>query len=436
MKSRRLQIEEALDVVIHNKRALDFQWLATQLAKDKWPDLEATEWYRDGGEDAASHFCGPDGLKLSLACSITGTLSKVRDDARRIRERGQKIDFLIFATPVAITQVEIDDWRAKIKKEFGHDLHVVPRSEITTLLEQPPAPELPNAAPYITRYLEFIHRVEPDWAMAWLASQLMQGQLWWNPFTDYLGKMPEALLRKVVATALDADLDVNTFWTRANSLGRSGSPVAAKVMLDEYLAFKAKGEKRLAGFDREDALKNGLHEFPLSILVNLVIDEADRIDEFQRLHNLIRLIMPNAPLDSVLRFQLTQEHKNSLRSLAFRLNEIKPKQFTDPWFRAYLAVLIGAVGKPEDAKLLEAWLQDERERRKRERLEWQTNFQEWQAGGHKGKHPGPRNIMVYWNWYPPLFATVSHRRLEALAGQGGSHRYGFGFTSPPPVSWR
>src|ERR1043166_2229415 len=92
---------------------------------------------------------------------------------------------------------------------------------------------LPNAAPILTRYLEAVHSVSPDWAMNWLQDQLVQGRLWWEPFTDYLAKMPEPTLQKLATAALDANLDANTISSRARVLGRSGSSVAAKAILDQ-----------------------------------------------------------------------------------------------------------------------------------------------------------------------------------------------------------
>lgn len=263
-------------------------------------------------------------------------------------------------------------------------------------------PELPNAAPVLARYLEAIHRVAPDWAMDWLGYQLVQGQFWWEPFTDYLAKMPEPILRRVATAGLDAGLGVNTTWRHADLLGRSGSHIAAKAMLDECLAWKAQGETRQIAADsnRGDALKSGLHEVPLPVFVDVVIREAGSIDDFRRLRDLVGLIMPTSALDSALRLQLTQGQKDSLRSLAFRLEEMKPAELSDVrWFRAHQAVLVGTVGKPEDAQILETWIQDEIRYRAEEDAEWKAKYQAWEAGGRKAGRPGGRGIIVHWNWY-------------------------------------
>jgi energy-coupling factor transporter ATP-binding protein EcfA2 len=137
MTDVRLQITEALKSLIHRQRGRDFQWLAVHLAKTKWPELEATHEQADGGEDATSFFVGADGKRRTLACSLTGTLRKVREDAERQKQRGVDLDVLVFATPVPVTNLEVTAWRDSVQKEFGHDLHVIHGSELVTMLEQP-----------------------------------------------------------------------------------------------------------------------------------------------------------------------------------------------------------------------------------------------------------------------------------------------------------
>ncbi len=137
VKSHRLEIEAALKMLIHAQRAREFQWLAVQVGKTKWPELEATSEQADGAEDATAFFIAADGQRRRLAASLSGTLKKIRQDATRLRERNVKIDVLIFVTPVPITHLEISDWRQKIQTEFGHDLHVISEAELVTVLEQP-----------------------------------------------------------------------------------------------------------------------------------------------------------------------------------------------------------------------------------------------------------------------------------------------------------
>ena len=48
----RTDIERALDELVSNEDGMRFQALAVVLAKQKWPDLIASERHKDGGLDA------------------------------------------------------------------------------------------------------------------------------------------------------------------------------------------------------------------------------------------------------------------------------------------------------------------------------------------------------------------------------------------------
>ncbi len=138
-------------------RWFDFQCLALQLAKQRWPDLEPTQWWHDGGEDGITvPSQGADGLKRSLACSLSGTLEKVRGDCKRIAERGVDIDILVFYTPVVVTNLEITAWQEKIRQEFRHALYVMPRAAVIAALESP------QNAWLCREYLELAFADEPD----------------------------------------------------------------------------------------------------------------------------------------------------------------------------------------------------------------------------------------------------------------------------------
>lgn len=263
-------------------------------------------------------------------------------------------------------------------------------------------PTLPNATPILARYLEVVHRVSPGWAMDWLGDQLVHGRLWWEPFTDYLAKMPGPTLQKLATAALNADLDINTISSRARLLGRSGSSVAAKAILYQSLAWAEKNEVRRPGesFNRGDALKLGIHEVPLPVMVDVVIQESEGVEDFQRLRDLLDFVMPSAAMDLALRTQLSRDRRDSLRFLALRLEQIKPEELNDlRWFRAHQAVLVGAVGEPQDAGILEAWIRDEIRFRAEEDAAWKAKCEAWEAGGRKTQFPGARGITVYWNWY-------------------------------------
>src|SRR5580692_10205498 len=137
MNNQRVKIKQALEVLVEAQRHREFQRLAVHLAKRLWPELQATEEQKDGGEDATSFVAGTDGLRRSVAVSLTATLAKIKTDAARIKGRGVALGSLVFFTPVPIDNLTASDWRAAIKNEFGHDVQVISQAEVITLLEQP-----------------------------------------------------------------------------------------------------------------------------------------------------------------------------------------------------------------------------------------------------------------------------------------------------------
>lgn len=263
--------------------------------------------------------------------------------------------------------------------------------------------EQPNAGPYLASYVEMIHEAEPAWAVDWVVTRLLEGRFWWEPFTDYMAKVPEDVLEKLATVALDSTLEINTARRRAELLGKNGSPMAAGALLKEYLAFVAQNEvqRRDPGFNRADALKAGIRALPLSCLVDAVVHEANYITEFSTLRTLVELVMPGAPFDCDLRSQLTVEQTEAVRLLAFRLEEMKPHLLDDQGgLRGHLAVFLGAVGRPDDVKILETWLIEEHKRLADEEAERKASLEAWEASGRTGRFP---RIAVgkttWWHWY-------------------------------------
>jgi hypothetical protein len=85
MTVSRTAIEKALDELISNEEGMRFQGLAVVLAKQKWPDLIASERKKDLGLDAhAPALLARDGKGKGLACSLTATLEKIKADVEKI----------------------------------------------------------------------------------------------------------------------------------------------------------------------------------------------------------------------------------------------------------------------------------------------------------------------------------------------------------------
>lgn len=134
----RTDIEKALDELISNEEGMKFQGLAVILAKQRWPDLIACERKKDLGLDAyASASLSADRTGKGLACSLTATLTKIKDDATTIKEHFDDVQILIFATPQKVTNKTAEKWVIEIRKEFGHKLIIVPREDIIMSLMLP-----------------------------------------------------------------------------------------------------------------------------------------------------------------------------------------------------------------------------------------------------------------------------------------------------------
>jgi energy-coupling factor transporter ATP-binding protein EcfA2 len=134
----RSDIEKALDDLISNEGGMTFQGLAVVLAKQRWPDLIASERKKDLGADAiAKPGFAAEGVGKVLACSLTATLAKVRRDAEKIKTNYSDVTKLVFATPEAVTNQKGEAWAAEINKEFGYELAIMPREDIITSLMNP-----------------------------------------------------------------------------------------------------------------------------------------------------------------------------------------------------------------------------------------------------------------------------------------------------------
>jgi hypothetical protein len=108
------------------------------LAKQKWPQLVASEWHKDGGLDAYAPASVAAGNKaIGVASSITGTLEKAKKDAKRAKDNYPELEILSFVTPHKITALTAKDWAKKTREEFNLELIVISREDIITSLMLP-----------------------------------------------------------------------------------------------------------------------------------------------------------------------------------------------------------------------------------------------------------------------------------------------------------
>ncbi len=134
----RIDIERALDKLAADEAGFRFQSLAVVLAKLRWTDLIASERHKDRGLDAyVSAADSSDGRGKGLACSTTGTLKKIKDDADETRKHYPDVTVLIFYTTGKVTQETKAKWAEAIREEFGYELVVASREEIISALHVP-----------------------------------------------------------------------------------------------------------------------------------------------------------------------------------------------------------------------------------------------------------------------------------------------------------
>lgn len=96
----RTDITRALDELIENEAWTAFQALAVVLAKQKWPELIATERHKDGGLDAYAPKSLADGRKgKGVAASLTAKLKKIKGDAETAKQNYADLEILLFVTP-------------------------------------------------------------------------------------------------------------------------------------------------------------------------------------------------------------------------------------------------------------------------------------------------------------------------------------------------
>src|SRR2546422_3729307 len=134
----RIEIERALDELISNEEGMRFQGLAVVLAKQRWPELIATERKKDLGLDAyAPPLLVRDGIGRGLACSLTATLEKIKSDVQKIRQHAPDVKVLLFATPRAVTTQMSATWVKTIHEAHGIELVVLSREDILTELMLP-----------------------------------------------------------------------------------------------------------------------------------------------------------------------------------------------------------------------------------------------------------------------------------------------------------
>ena len=115
-----------------------FQGLAVVLGKQRWPKLIASQRKQDFGLDAyAPSSEMPDQRGKGLTASITATLAKVIQDAKRAKENFADLSALLFVTPAKVSNLEQRQWKENIRQNHDLELLIIEREEIITLMIMP-----------------------------------------------------------------------------------------------------------------------------------------------------------------------------------------------------------------------------------------------------------------------------------------------------------
>jgi hypothetical protein len=116
----RADIIRALDELIANEAGTAFQALAVALAKQKWPELIASEWHNDGGLDAYAPPSLANGKKgRGVASSLAANIGKVKGDAATAKENYSDLEILVFITPRKVTVSTAKGWAVSCIKRAG-----------------------------------------------------------------------------------------------------------------------------------------------------------------------------------------------------------------------------------------------------------------------------------------------------------------------------
>jgi len=181
----RTDIENALDELISNEEGMRFQGLAVVLAKQKWPDLIASERKKDLGLDAHTPaLLARDGKGKGLACSLTATLEKVKEDIEKIQRDTDDVKVLIFATPRRVSKYTANKWADAIRETHGIELIVIPREDIIADLMLPSNASICRShlrislpvQPRIEELLEKARDAVSEVVSTWLAHPRLKGR--------------------------------------------------------------------------------------------------------------------------------------------------------------------------------------------------------------------------------------------------------------------
>jgi len=185
MTTLRTDIEKALDELISNEEGMRFQGLAVVLAKQKWPEIIASERKKDLGLDAyIPASLAQDGIGKGLASSLTATLKKIRGDIETFQPHANDVKVLLFATPRKVTRCSATKWADAVWEAYGIELFIISREDIIMDLLLPSNALIcrtllmihVSVEPAVTALLEKARKAAAKVVSAWLAHPRLAGR--------------------------------------------------------------------------------------------------------------------------------------------------------------------------------------------------------------------------------------------------------------------
>lgn len=133
-------IVDALKDMVEHEEGTRFQSLAVILARQTWPQLTASERWKDRGLDAYAP--GSDQKPaMGLACSTTASVKKIKSDLTKIREHYPEVRQVVFFTADTVTRHTEQKWKDEVEESFGVRLTILSREHlIISLLDPTNAP--------------------------------------------------------------------------------------------------------------------------------------------------------------------------------------------------------------------------------------------------------------------------------------------------------
>lgn len=262
---------------------------------------------------------------------------------------------------------------------------------------------LPEPVRLIARYVELLYPVVPDRLASWLADTLGNKLLWKEPFVKYVASFPEVILVSLARRILGDSATSPRVGAGLRALIASQSHGVITLVLDAYLA-----ESRTPGRPRRDSLRLALHDADKSGVVDAVLAKGASVSDIADLTALIDLIRPDGFTDTALRSTAEGRRRDALRDLVRRTSELIPED-KRPAVYPSLALVLGALGHPDDVPLVAEWTTAEMAR-------WEARNRAVRAAGTVQQRLRAHQSIGanWWSWYRHSLAMFQCSQAERV----------------------